>query len=62
MDIQLDIFDVQAIADYAMADCPDDVACVHVGIDALEDLHMDSSAMIVETALRCAQWNDRYGV
>lgn len=55
MDIQLDIFDVQAIAAYVMADCPDDVACVHVDIDALEDLHMESSALIAETALRCAQ-------
>lgn len=62
MDIQLDIFDAQAIAAYVMADCPDDVSCVHVDIDALEDLHMESSAMIAETALRCAQWNDRYGV
>lgn len=62
MDIQLDIFDVQAIAAYVMADCPDDVACVHVDIDALEDLHMEPSALIAETALRCSQWNDRYGV
>lgn len=62
MDIQLDIFDVQAIEAYVMADCPDDVACVHVDIDALEDLHMESSALISQTALRCAQWNDRYGV
>lgn len=62
MDIQLDIFDVQAIAAYVMADCPDDAACVHVDIDALEDLHMESSALIAETALRCAQWNDRCGV
>lgn len=62
MDIQLDIFDVQAIADYVMADCPDDVACVPVDIGALEDLHMESSAMIVEAALICAQWNARYGV
>ena len=62
MDIQLDIFDVQAIAAYVMADCPDDVARVHVDIDALEDLHMDSSALIAQNALRCAHWNDRYGV
>lgn len=62
MDIQLDIFDVQAIAAYVMADCHDNVACVHVDIDALEGLHMESSALIAETALRCAQWNDRYGV
>ena len=62
MDIQLDIFDVQAIAAYVMADFPDDVACVYVYIDALEDLHMESSALIAETALRCAQWNNRYVV
>lgn len=62
MDIQLDIFDVQAIAAYVMADCPDYVACVHVDIAALEGLNMESSAFIAETALRCAQWNDRYGV
>ena len=62
MDIHLDIFDVQAIAAYVMADCPDDVAYVRVDIDALDDLHMESSALITETALRCAQWNDRSGV
>ena len=62
MDIQLDIFDVQAISAYVMADCPDDVACVHVDIDALYGLHMESSALIAEAALRLAQWNDRYGV
>lgn len=62
MDIQLDIFDVQVIAAYVMDDCPDDVEFVHVDIDALEDLHMESSAIIVEAALICAQWNDRYGV
>lgn len=53
---------MQAIAAYVMADCPEDVACVHVDIDALEDLHMESSARIAETALICAQWNDRNGV
>ena len=62
MDIHLDIFDAQAIAAYVMADCPDDVAYVRVDIDALDDLHMESSALITETAPRCAQWNDRYGV
>lgn len=33
MDIQLDIFDVQAIAAYVMADCPPDITNAWVDID-----------------------------
>ena len=62
MDIQPDILDAQVIEAYVMADYPDDVVCVHVDLDTLVGLYMESSAMIVEAALRCAQWNDRYGV
>ena len=62
MDIQLDIFDVEAIAAYVSADCPEDVTRVWVDIAALEDLHMDNASRIASLAIRYIQWNSRYGV
>lgn len=62
MDIQLDIFDVEAITAYVMADCPEDVTRVWVDIDVLEDLHMDNASRIASLAIRYIQWNSRYGV
>lgn len=62
MDIQLDIFDVEAIAAYVSADCPADATMVWVDIDVLEDLHMDNASRIASLSLRYIQWNRRYGV
>lgn len=62
MDIQLDIFDVEAIAAYVRADCPADITRVWVDIDVLEDLHMDNASRIASLAIRYIQWNSRYGV
>lgn len=62
MDIQLDIFDVEAITAYVRADCPPDVTSLWVDIDVMEDLHMQSSSDIASLSLRYIQYNSRYGV